>query len=291
MLHTVIGFFDNVADAQRAVQELQKSGIMGDRVDVSTQSKETSTTSPGYTAEPNATAGARTSSGNYDKDSDTRFDDDDDNNDSGIVRFFKNLFGDDDNDDADKYAKVARRSEAVVTVHAQSKDEAQRAAEIMDDYNAIDVDKRASEYGYASSQQATGSDVLDNDTSKKIPIIEEDVQIGKREVETGGVRLRSRIIERPVEESLRLREERVRVERNTVDRKATGEDLNQFGERDIEMIEHAEVPVVNKEARVVEEISLEKDVDERTEEVRETARKTEVDVENLDKKETRKRKS
>ena len=47
------------------------------------------------------------------------------------------------------------------------------------------------------------------------------------------------------------------------------------------MTEHAEVPVVNKEARVVEEISLGKEVTERDEVVRDTVRKTEVDVDNL----------
>jgi stress response protein YsnF len=112
--------------------------------------------------------------------------------------------------------------------------------------------------------------------------VEENVQIGKREVETGGVRLRSRIIETPVEENLRLREEYVRVERTPVDRVATDADLQNFQEREIEMTEHAEVPVVNKEARVVEEVNLNKEVEERDETVKETVRKTEVDVENLE---------
>jgi stress response protein YsnF len=102
-------------------------------------------------------------------------------------------------------------------------------------------------------------------------------------VETGGARLRSRIIERPVEESLRLREERVRVERNAVNRPATEAELNSFKEGQIDMIEHAEVPVVSKEARVVEEISLSKEVEEHEETIRDTVRKTEVDVEDLTK--------
>ena len=48
------------------------------------------------------------------------------------------------------------------------------------------------------------------------------------------------------------------------------------------MTEHAEVPVVNKEARVVEEVNLNKEVEERDETVKETVRKTKVDVENID---------
>ena len=90
------------------------------------------------------------------------------------------------------------------------------------------------------------------------------MQVGKKEVQTGGVRLRSRIIEKPVEENLRLREEHVRVERNTVDKPATEADFNNF-----------------KEARVVEEISLNKEVEHRKETVRDTVRKTEVDMEEL----------
>ncbi|QHL89289.1 DUF2382 domain-containing protein [Nibribacter ruber] len=117
---------------------------------------------------------------------------------------------------------------------------------------------------------------------KTIPIIEENLEIEKREVEKGGVHVSSRIVEQPVEEHVRLREERVVVERNPVNRPATDADLNSFKEGEIELTEHAEVPVVNKEARVVEEVSLEKDVEERDEVIKETVRSTEVDVDRLD---------
>ena len=42
------------------------------------------------------------------------------------------------------------------------------------------------------------------------------------------------------------------------------------------------MPVVSKEARVIEEISLDKKVNERKETIRDTVRKTEVDVEEID---------
>ena len=86
---------------------------------------------------------------------------------------------------------------------------------------------------------------------------------------------------------MRLREEHVRVERTPVDRLATDADLQAFQEREIEITEHAEVPVVNKEARVVEEVNLNTDVEERDETVRETVRKTQVDVENIEGKKKR----
>jgi len=90
-----------------------------------------------------------------------------------------------------------------------------------------------------------------------------------------------------VEENLRLREERVTVERTPVDRKATDEDLDTLQDKEIEVVEHAEVPVVSKEARVVEEVKLNKEVEHRDETVRDTVRKTEVDVENMEGKEVK----
>lgn len=109
-----------------------------------------------------------------------------------------------------------------------------------------------------------------------IPVVEEELQVGKKEVETGGVRLRSRIVEKDVSENINLREEKVNIERNPVDRPASEYDLK---EENIEVIEHAEIPVISKEARVVEEIKLNKEVTERDETVSDTVRKTEVAIE------------
>lgn len=118
-----------------------------------------------------------------------------------------------------------------------------------------------------------------NETDTTIPVVKEELQIGKREVETGGVRLRSRVVDQEVSEDINLRAETVRVERNTVDREATDAD---FREEQIEEREYKEVPVVNKEARVVEEISLSKDVTERDETISDTVRNTEVDIDRDD---------
>jgi len=115
-----------------------------------------------------------------------------------------------------------------------------------------------------------------------IPVIEENVQIGKEQVRTGGAYIKARVVEKPIEEKVTLREERLNIERNPVDRPANSTDFDTFKEGVIELEEHAEVPVVNKEARVVEEINISKEVSERTETVRDTVRKTEVDIENLE---------
>lgn len=114
-----------------------------------------------------------------------------------------------------------------------------------------------------------------------IPVIEEELHVGKREVERGGVRVETHIEERPVEEQIRLREEHVRVERRPVDRAVGDSDLANFKEGEIELTERAEVAVVGKEARVVEEVVVGKEVTEREEVIRDTVRRTDVDVEEI----------
>jgi len=271
MAQTVIGFFDDAAEAQRAVEQLVSNGFDRNQVDVSSGNRN------------NALSTSATDTDRTDND-----------HENGVTRFFKNLFGDND-EEVSRYSKVGMQSNCIVTVHAQSSDEAERAADLLDDYGAVNVNERASQYGtnnatsdYSntntySNQDNLRSDVSDRSTDRDTTInrIEEDLNVGKRTVETGGVRVRSRIVEKPVEESIRLREERVTVERNPVNREVGRDELANFQERDIELTERAEVPVVNKEARVVEEIRLSKDVNEREETIRDTVRSTEVDVENL----------
>jgi uncharacterized protein (TIGR02271 family) len=202
----------------------------------------------------------------------------------GIGGFFSSLFGDDD-DDRNKYTHVAN-SGSLVTVHAQTEDEAERAADILDDAGAVDVNEKAVEYGYGSTGTTTGTvgavtGSIPTEGDQTLKVIEENLQVGKRTVETGGVRLRSRIVARPVEESVRLREERVTVQRTPVNRVATEADLNAFQEGQIELTEHAERAVVAKTANIVEEVSIGKEVTERDEVIRDTVRSTEVDVEDL----------
>ncbi|WP_462266741.1 DUF2382 domain-containing protein [Mucilaginibacter sp.] len=188
-----------------------------------------------------------------------------------IGSFFSNLFtSDDDENVRSKYTEAGRKG-TIVTVHARTSEQAMQAVEILDQYGAIDVNE--------SSYQNEGRTGAAN--SGKIDVIEEELQVGKREVETGGVRLRSRIVERPVEESIRLREEHVNIERTAVNRPATEADFAGFKEGTVEVTEHAERAVVAKEARVVEEVSLNKEVAEREETIRDTVRHTEVDTENI----------
>jgi uncharacterized protein (TIGR02271 family) len=115
-----------------------------------------------------------------------------------------------------------------------------------------------------------------------LPVVEEQVRVGKRNVGGGTVRVYTHVTERPVEEHIRLREERIRVERRPVDRPLTGAPGQAFEEKTIELAETVEEPVVEKQARVVEEVVIGKDVREREDTVRDTVRRTDVEVDRGD---------
>lgn len=131
--------------------------------------------------------------------------------------------------------------------------------------------------GLAGMTQARGSEA----EGEVIPVVRENLEVGKRVVSTGGVRVYTRVVETPVSETVRLREEHAHVERRPVDRAATEADLTDLGDRTIEVTETAERAVVGKTARVVEEVVVGKTVDDRTERIEDTVRSTEVQVEDL----------
>lgn len=134
----------------------------------------------------------------------------------------------------------------------------------------------ASSLGGASmSGTGTGSVVAE----EHIPIVEEELKVGKREYQRGGARVRSFIREVPVHEQVALREEHVEVERRPVgERLDPAEASSLLQERTVEMTETAEEAVVAKEARVVEEVVVRKTAEEHVEQIEDTVRRTEVDV-------------
>ncbi len=119
------------------------------------------------------------------------------------------------------------------------------------------------------------------DKEAVLPVIEEELQVGKRQVEGGGVRVTNRVTEKPVEGQVNLREEHVNVERHPVNRPVSDADAAAFREGTIEVTEKSEQAVVGKQARVVEEVVVGKQATERTETVRDTVKRTDVDVEDL----------
>jgi len=117
----------------------------------------------------------------------------------------------------------------------------------------------------------------DREGEQVIPIAEEQLNVGKREVGGGRVRVRSYVVERPVEEQVSLRREHVDVQRRPVDR-AIGAGEDAFKDRTVEMNERSEQPVVSKDARIREEVVMRKDVGSENRTVSDTVRRTEVEV-------------
>jgi stress response protein YsnF len=134
--------------------------------------------------------------------------------------------------------------------------------------------------GMTGATESRGTSSHDRDDV--IPVAEEELHVGKREVTGGRVRIHSHVVERPVNEQVNLRQEHVEVERRPVEgsmRAGTMDDDELFRERTVEMEERSEEPVVSKDARVREELVVRKEVDQRTETVSDKVRRTEVEVE------------
>ncbi|HSJ58784.1 MAG TPA: YsnF/AvaK domain-containing protein [Anaerolineae bacterium] len=185
-------------------------------------------------------------------------------------------------EDAHIYGESVRRGGILVSVRA-SDARAQRAAEILEQNSPVDVKRHAETWrereGWTRFDERAGELSRDELT---IPIVEEDIRVGKRRTTGAGVRVERYVTETPVEEQVRLRDEHVEVERRRVDRPASDVDFDAFEEGTIEIIEEHEEPVVEKQARVVGEVAVKKEARERVETVTGKERRTDVRVEDLD---------
>ena len=108
-----------------------------------------------------------------------------------------------------------------------------------------------------------------------IPVVKEELEVSKRATERR-YRVKSYIIERPVEKTVTVRDERVEIEHRPIS--WTG-DLRMPQEREIDVIERHEEPFAEKRMTGQEEIVVRKEVVERPETVRGTVRETKVDIE------------
>jgi uncharacterized protein (TIGR02271 family) len=217
-------------------------------------------------------------------------------------------------DDASYYAEGVRRGGTLISVDA-SDDTADRAVAIMKRHGAVEIDKRAAQwrnegwsgfdanntqtafaaFGGENQRDAPHSEVTAEhqrvaavapraagQSEVAVPVVEEQLHVDKREVDRGGVRLQTQITEKPVEENVQLREEHVNVERRPVDYTFHGTESEAFQESLVEIREAYEELIVKKKARVVEEVVVNKDVEQRTETVHETLRRTDVNVEPIE---------
>ena len=262
---SVSALFDTNADAQNAVSRLEALGISRTQirtVEGATQSTEqrTSTTE-----------------------------------DKGFWDSLGDFFFPDE--DRYTYAEGLSRGGVLVTVTGLTAAHYDQVLDILDDEGTVDLAEREESWrsegwgGYEVSPHVTGARTVGSavgadgsyaDTSSKtgdesIPIVEEQLRVGKRDTSHGRVRVRAYTVEEPVSETVNLREDRVELERRPVDRAVTDVDTA-FQDRTVEAEEFVEEAVVSKEARVVEEVSLRKTSDTRQETVTDSVRHTEVEI-------------
>ncbi|HEX8467375.1 MAG TPA: YsnF/AvaK domain-containing protein [Allosphingosinicella sp.] len=207
------------------------------------------------------------------------------------------------NDDRHAYGEGLRRGGFLLCAEVESGQDHDRIIQLLEESSSVDLEERQQSWkregwqafsgapaesaaagtagqGTTGQSAGAGGNVVDE---QRIPIVEEELRIGKREVTRGGARVRSYVRETPVEEQVTLREEHVSVERRPVEQQQgvqstrNSEDLLQ--DREIEMRETAEEAVVQKVANVREELVVRKTAEERTEQISDTVRHTEVDVE------------
>lgn len=267
-MKTVVGIFESKSEAQGVKDSLIAAGIRSEDVVVHTADT-------GGLIEAQRTEEHKEQGG-------------------GISGFFRRLFGFDEAGDEQlvgAYSEAIRRGNCVISAHVDSEAQAEQAESIMQQHGAIDIDERAEQWrasgwtGYRSDAPALSAAEIEAERQQlagqkqTIPVVEEEIQVGKRQVGRNRVRVFTHVSERPVEETVRLREEHATVERHRVDRPATEADMAAMKEGTIEVRETAEEAVVAKRARVVEEVEISKEASEKTETIRDTVRRTEVDVE------------
>lgn len=117
MQHTLVAVFDNSTDAQKAMNELLSSGFHGSEMRLSS----------GDSSIPA-------------RDSPTSANEDGSIGDS-IKSFFSDLFGSAPNDRSAMYSDAVSRRNCVLTVTTRSEPEVERAADLIEGFDPINIDK------------------------------------------------------------------------------------------------------------------------------------------------------
>lgn len=178
--------------------------------------------------------------------------------------------------EAEQYGAAVEQGHILIAASIVE-ESADATAAILDENGALDLEEISAQ---PQQGKAARSGVGKEET---IPVIEEQVEVGKRRVSQGGARVTSKVVETPVRESVQLREEQVDVDRRKADRTLSDREADAaFEEKTREMTATSEKPEVTKEARVVGEVTLSKKATEREQTVEDTARRTDVKVERTD---------
>jgi stress response protein YsnF len=262
MAKTVVGLYDDRTTALRAMKDLEARGFNKDHLSFASTER-----------------GDRH---NYERDADSFRDP------SAFTRHGV------PNEEAEFYAEGLRRGGSLIVARVHDSN-AEEAADIMARHNPARYEQRTKAYresgferydrnaaNYSEDEQRAERERYAGDRQQRFQEIEEHLKVGKREVVRGGVRVHQHVDTEREEETLRLREEHVDVDRRNVDRTLSPEEADRaFQEGSVEITERAEEAVVTKEAHVTGEVAVGKTSDVRTETVGADVRRTRVEVEQI----------
>jgi hypothetical protein len=198
--------------------------------------------------------------------------------------FWDWLFGSDvPETDRSWYETSLRQGRTALSVFVPNEAERERIADLLEEFNPVHMDEglgtaesTVGTVGVRSSATQTSRTELTREGEQVIPVVKEELAVGKRATERH-YRIRTYVVEMPIQEQVALRDERVIVER----RPASGtvaSDPNALREREFDVVERHEEPVIEKRVRPVEEVVVHREANERVETVRDTVRETKVDV-------------
>ncbi len=276
-MKTVVGLFSTTAEAQQVKQALVAQGYSSSDINVhANDAYDEEGEGTGYNETTGSTsmanAGTGTSTGTGMSDSGTGIG-------HRISNFFSSLTGGDDNAHG-SYAEGVNQGGALLSVKTED-NQANSVAALLRQHGARDIEGGTRNASYEETTDKSRGTATANTTGQtSIPIVEEELVVGKREVDRGGVRVYSHIVERAVSADVSLHNESIDIGRRAVNRPATAADF-QTGSQPIELRATGEEAVIGKTARVVEEVTVGKQGSDRTETVNDSVRKTEVDIEEL----------
>jgi len=142
------------------------------------------------------------------------------------------------------------------------------------------TDTSATTGDVADERGGPGRDVSGPNTDDAMTRSEEELRVGTTERETGRVRLKKYIVEDEVTQTVPVRREEVRVEREPITDANVGDATSgpDLSEEEHEVTLRSEEPIAEKRVVPKERVRLGKDVETSEETVSETVRKEEIDV-------------
>ena len=179
--------------------------------------------------------------------------------------------------DVHVYLEGVQQGGTLVTVSTTGNN-VTKAAEIMAGYHMVNIPARVEELRKTRSTLQLADPKTDEHV---LEVVEEELEVGTQQVERGRMRIYSKVSERAVERQVSLRNETMRVQRRPVSQEVSFPNPDLFQERSYEMTEVDEEAVVHIRARVIEEVVIGKEVAEKIETIRETLRRTDVEIEEV----------